>query len=93
MPSDARDTGQIEQDCDIFIGLYREAVYNENCGFNFTEAITRLNRNGGTPTAYMTLSNSYFEDVDKVEAHKITEKAKSDKEEADGSTFTRKYKK
>ena len=93
MPSDARDTGQIEQDCDIFIGLYRDAVYNEDCGHQYTEAITRLNRNGNTPTAFMTLSNSYFEDVDKVEAHKVTENARIDKEQSDGSTFSTKYKK
>lgn len=93
MPSDARDTGQIEQDCDLWIGLYRDAVYNADCGHQYTEAITRLNRNGDSPTAFLTLSNSYFEDVDKVEAHKVTESARIDKEESDGSTFSKKYRK
>ncbi len=48
VPSDSRDTGQIEQDCDVWIGLYREGVYKElppeQAGL--TEAIVRLNRHG-----------------------------------------------
>lgn len=68
MPSDSRDTGQIEQDCDVWIGLYRERVYDKDVPYNFTEAIVRLNRNGGDGTAYMTLENGYFEDVNTLEA-------------------------
>ena len=68
MPSDSRDTGQIEQDCDVWIGLYRERVYNKDVPYNYTEAIVRLNRNGGDGTAYMTLENGYFEDVNTQEA-------------------------
>lgn len=75
MPSDSRDTGQIEQDCDIWIGLYRESVYNMNCGHNLTEAIIRLNRVGGSGTAYMTLSNGYFEDVSEVDANYMLEES------------------
>jgi len=63
MPSDSRDTGQIEQDCDIWIGLYREAVYNDEIPKDqagLTEAIVRLNRHGGTGTAYFDLKNGYF---------------------------------
>ena len=63
MPSDSRDTGQIEQDCDLWIGLYRDAVYNDKCPTEekgLTEAIVRLNRHGETGTAYMNLKNGYF---------------------------------
>ena len=82
MPSDSRDTGQIEQDCDVWIGLYRERVYNKDVPYNYTEAIVRLNRNGDDGTAYMTLENGYFEDVNTLEAQ-ATIQAYSDKGEQD----------
>ena len=65
MPSDSRDTGQIEQDCDLWIGLYRDAVYNEDSplGKGLTEVIVRLNRHGDTGTAYLNLTNGYFEEA------------------------------
>lgn len=94
-PSDSRDTGQIEQDCDVWIGLYREGVYNEDCGHDLTEAIVRLNRNGKCRTAYMRLSNGYLEDVDDLEANRILESIKKDKEkqEADkNAKFSKQYK-
>ncbi len=95
-PSDSRDTGQIEQDCDVWIGLYREKVYNENAPYNFTEAIIRLNRTGGTGTGYMTLESGYFEDVDTLEAIKQIEDYKNTtnrEAENEQSQFSRKYKK
>ncbi len=68
VPSDGRDTGQIEQDCDVWIGLYRERVYDKDCPYNFTEAIIRLNRAGEGGTGYMTLQNGYFENVNTEQA-------------------------
>lgn len=68
MPSDARDTGQIEQDCDLWMGLYREAVYNDevpNEMKGLTEIIVRLNRHGETGTAYMNLKNGYFVEAER----------------------------
>ena len=65
MPSDSRDTGQIEQDCDLWLGLYRHSVYDEDVppeGRGLTEVIVRLNRHGDTGTAYLNLKNGYFED-------------------------------
>lgn len=95
-PSDSRDTGQIEQDCDVWIGLYRESVYNEDCGHDLTEAIVRLNRNGKCRTAYMRLCNGYLEDVCDLEANRVLETAKKDKnkqEEKDNESFSNRYKK
>lgn len=63
MPADSRDTGQIEQDVDYWIGLYREAVYDESVPVamkGFTEAIVRLNRHGGVGTGYMNLVHGNF---------------------------------
>ena len=68
MPSDSRDTGQIEQDCDIWLGLYRERVYDKDCTYNHTEAIIRLNRQGNSGTGFLTLENGYFEDVPLMQA-------------------------
>ena len=77
IPSDCKDTGQIEQDCDIWIGLYREKVYNDSVPYNFTEAIIRLNRHGESGTGYLTLENGYFENVPTLEAQKQIDAHKS----------------
>ncbi len=93
-PSDSRDTGQIEQDCDVWIGLYRERVYNEDVPYNFTEAIIRLNRTGGTGTGYMTLDSGYFEDVDTLQAQKEIDAHKNkvkEGEENNREGFSKKY--
>jgi replicative DNA helicase len=63
IPSDSRDTGQIEQDCDYWIGLYREAVYNDMIPppqQGLTEALIRLNRHGGIGTGYMNMVKGHF---------------------------------
>tara|TARA_R110001599_G_scaffold138358_1_gene317642 strand:- start:467 stop:1873 length:1407 start_codon:yes stop_codon:yes gene_type:complete len=95
-PADSRDTGQIEQDCDVWIGLYREKVYTEDVPYNFTEAIIRLNRPGASGTGYLTLENGYFEDVPTLEAQKEinghNEKVKANDDEQ-SSQFSGKYKK
>ena len=92
-PSDSRDTGQIEQDCDVWIGLYRERVYDDNAPFNFTEAIIRLNRTGGTGTGYMTLDSGYFEDVDTVQAQNEIEQYKAKNNDNEQQGFRNKYNK
>lgn len=52
LPSDSRDTGQIEQECDYWFGLYKESVYNENADPTLTEIHLRLNRYGETGKVY-----------------------------------------
>ena len=66
MPSDSRDTGQIEQDADYWLGLYRESVYNKDVGEDYkgyTELELRLNRHGGTGTAYLNMNKGRFEEI------------------------------
>jgi len=47
--SDLRDSGGIEQDSDVVLMLYREALYNEDCAEpNVTDVYVRKNRNGPT---------------------------------------------
>ncbi len=80
MPSDSRDTGQIEQDCDLWIGLYRDSVYYPDSALGgLTEAIVGLNRHGQTGTAYLTLINGYFEDASAQDLAKLHEKRKGAK--------------
>lgn len=87
-PSDSRDTGQIEQDCDLWIGLYRDAVYNENASpeeQEIAELLVRLNREGYTGTIYTRFINGRYEDVDQASVAamycRIEEAAKRMKEE------------
>lgn len=51
MLSDLRESGAIEQDADIVIGLYREGYYEKDCeNPNEAEAIILKNRHGETGT-------------------------------------------
>ncbi|WMY75391.1 DnaB-like helicase C-terminal domain-containing protein [Buttiauxella selenatireducens] len=52
LPSDSRDTGQIEQDCDYWVGIYREGAYDEQANQADTELLLRLNRHGNTGVVY-----------------------------------------
>lgn len=63
-PSDSRDTGQIEQDCDLWIGLYREGAYNEFPEDERTEVIVRLNRHGKTGTIFVNQENGVILETD-----------------------------
>lgn len=67
-PADSKDTGQIEQDCDIWIGLYREAVYSKNADPELMELILRLNREGSSGTAYALMVDGYIKDITDEEA-------------------------
>ncbi len=72
MPSDSRDTGQIEQDCDMWIGIYRHAVYDEDCKHKgLTEGIVRLNRHGKTGTFFMDLKDGYFVQLSNSEGEQM----------------------
>lgn len=75
LPSDSRDTGQIEQDCDLWIGLYRDASYHDGAPPGLTEAIVRLNRHGGTGTAYFDLVNGAVVEVDQDWARSASDQA------------------
>jgi replicative DNA helicase len=51
MLSDLRESGAIEQDADVVIGLYRDGYYNkESENPNLAEAIILKNRHGETGT-------------------------------------------
>ncbi len=71
-PSDSKDTGQIEQDCDVWIGLYRDAVYNENADPHLMEMLLRLNREGPSGTAYALMKNGSVIDISDEEVYRLT---------------------
>ncbi len=73
MLSDLRESGAIEQDADIVIGLYREGYYDDECSNpNAAEAIVLKNRHGETGkvdliwqsefTRYVSAEKRHYED-------------------------------
>lgn len=68
LPSDSRDTGQIEQDCDYWVGIHREGAFDESIPPGETELILRLNRHGKTGTVYCNQVNGAIYDTDQAEA-------------------------
>lgn len=64
LPSDSRDTGQIEQDCDYWVGIHREGAFDENVPSSETELILRLNRHGETGSVFCLQKNGAIYDMD-----------------------------
>lgn len=72
MPSDSRDTGQIEQDVDLWLGLYKESVYDETlCDQGLTEVIVRLNRHGGTGTGFVEMRQGFHVPLSTLDGAKM----------------------
>ena len=60
MLSDLRESGAIEQDADVVIGLYRDGYYNKEAeNPNLAEAIIMKNRKGATGTVYLNWLAEY----------------------------------
>ena len=70
MPSDSRDTGQIEQECDYWFGLYKESVYNEKADPYLTEVLVRLNRHGGSGKVYVDQKFGAMFECDQLDAER-----------------------
>lgn len=68
LPSDSRDTGQIEQDCDYWLGIYREGAYDENYPQHETELLLRLNRHGNSGVVFAEQRNGAIYDTDQKAA-------------------------
>ncbi|OCJ30600.1 DnaB-like helicase C-terminal domain-containing protein [Serratia sp. 14-2641] len=72
-PSDSRDTGQIEQDCDYWLGIYREGAYDEHADQRATELLLRLNRHGASGVVYTEQRNGAIYDCDQATAKRNVE--------------------
>lgn len=68
LPSDSRDTGQIEQDCDYWLAIYREGAYDETVNQSETELLLRLNRHGETGVVYCQQRHGAIYDCDQEAA-------------------------
>ncbi len=67
MPSDLRESGSIEQDADIILFIYREAMYDkQNPNQSAAECIIAKNRHGSTGTVNLAYLGEYtlFRSVD-----------------------------
>mgnify|MGYP002700453679 CR=1 FL=1 len=96
IPSDCKDTGQIEQDVSLLIMLYKESVYDDTVYLpGLTEAIVRLNRKGGSGTGFVEMRQGFHVPLSLDEGAKIIhmrDQAKKDTEEKNqvNTTFKRK---
>ncbi|XWJ90316.1 DnaB-like helicase C-terminal domain-containing protein [Phytobacter ursingii] len=73
LPSDSRDTGQIEQDCDYWIGIYRGGAYDETANQSETELLLRLNRHGQSGVIHCEQRNGSIYDCDQEAARRRTQ--------------------
>lgn len=96
LPSDSRDTGQIEQDVDLWMGLYKESVYEtEISNQGFTEVIVRLNRHGGTGSGFVDMREGFHVPLSTLDGAKILvlreqDKLSSKESEHQHTTYKRK---
>lgn len=94
IPSDSRDTGQIEQDVSLWIGLYKHSVYDEDTpNRGLTELLVRLNRDGGTGTGFVDMRQGFHVGLSMVDGAKMKHAIDvcGEKEE-EKTTFVRKGK-
>lgn len=79
MASDSRDTGQIEQDCDYWMAIYKDSVYDDSADPTLTELILRLNRHGKTGTVYVDQKDVTIMACDQQQAREERAERKSRK--------------
>lgn len=60
MPSDLRDSGEIEQEADVIMFLYRDAVYNDQADPKSGEILIEANRHGPTGVIRCTFDGEFM---------------------------------
>ncbi|QKJ88045.1 Helicase DnaB [Paramixta manurensis] len=81
LPSDSRDTGQIEQDCDYWVGIHREGSYDDKVPPGETELLLRLNRHGNTGTVFCLQKDGAIYDMDQHAARAEREERQKPQQE------------
>lgn len=78
MLSDLRDSGEIEQNCDLCLMLYREEYYKKDTDNKTTELILAKNRNGELGTIKLFFAKEYqrFAEIDATEPEDYGKKVK-----------------
>ncbi|MNP78616.1 hypothetical protein D3C76_1762760 [compost metagenome] len=61
----------------MWIGLYRDAVYNKNADPNLMELLLRLNREGVSGTAHALMVDGYIKDISDEEAARLGQKGQA----------------
>ena len=84
LPSDSRDTGQIEQDCDYWVGIYREGAYDEHASQADTELLLRLNRHGDTGVVYCEQRYGVIHDCNQEDAEMKRQQSDAKKQKKGG---------
>lgn len=67
-PSDSRETGSIEQDCDYWVGIHADEDENGIPDLSLTEYILSLNRHGKTGVCYAEQRNGMLYELDQQHA-------------------------
>ncbi|MDM3585483.1 replicative DNA helicase [Proteus mirabilis] len=71
--ADLRDSGSLEQDADLILFTYREAVYNPNSpAKNYAEIIIDKFRHGETGTVYQEFKNGHYLPTDQITASEVS---------------------
>ncbi len=72
-PSHSRDTGAVEQDADIWIGLHNPKLQGAN--HDYIEVITALNRHGQTGSVYMEAKDGMLHECCQETARSIMDES------------------
>ena len=87
MLSDLRESGSIEQDADVVIFIYRDAIYNEDADPSEAELIVAKHRNGPIGKVDVVFLEQYPRFVDRARGGRAAGRAEGRRGAAAGRTL------